>query len=124
MGHSLSRHPKGATIVIVAELQSPPQIDEHQGLALCVDGRDVYDLKVGFNTVGRLPESDVVLNDRSISRRHCVVRVLADGWCEVQDACSCNGTYVNGELILGSRRLRPGDEIQVGSHRLKLSRSW
>ena len=110
--------------MIVAELQSPPRIDEHRGLAVCVDGRAVYDLKLGFNTVGRLPESDVMLAGLDISRRHCVIRTLPDGWCEVQDACSCNGTYVNGAPIMGPKRLRPGDEIRVGSHRLRLSRSW
>ena len=110
--------------MIVAELRSPPRIDEHRGLAVCVDGRAVYDLKLGFNTVGRLPESDVMLAGLEISRRHCVIRTLPDGWCEVQDACSCNGTYVNGEAIMGPKRLRPGDEIRVGSHRLRLSRSW
>lgn len=110
--------------MIVAELQSPPQIDEHQSLAVCVDSHDVYELKLGYNTVGRLPECDVPLHSPEISRRHCVIRALADGWCEVQDACSCNGTYVNGQPIMGPKRLKPGDEIRVGSHHLKLSHSW
>jgi hypothetical protein len=52
-------------------------------------------LRVGLNAVGRLPENDIVLARRYVSRRHCVFLVHTDGGCEVHDTASRNGTLVN-----------------------------
>ncbi len=83
-----------------------------------VDNEYIYPLKVGINTVGRSPDNDVVVADCYISRRHCAILVHAGTGCEVHDTASKNGTYVNGQRIAGSTRLRSGDEIRICDQRL------
>ena len=63
------------------------------------------------------PQSDVSLDDITVSRRHAEIERLADGGYEVRDAGSLNGTYVNGERV-EKARLRNGDEVQIGKFRL------
>lgn len=68
-------------------------------------------------TAGRHPDSDIFLDDITVSRHH--VRFLhdADGW-QVADQNSLNGTYVNRTLVDGQARLRQGDEVQIGKFRM------
>lgn len=75
--------------------------------------RRTYALRPGLNTIGRLPNNDIVLEEREISRRHCVVLVHTGGQCELHDTASRNGTLVNGKLIDQPARLRRGDQIMV-----------
>ncbi len=65
--------------------------------------------------VGRSPESDVFLDDVTVSRRHAEFRRGADGW-SVRDVGSLNGTYVN-RVRVDDQRLAGGDEVQVGKFR-------
>ncbi|MDQ2714913.1 MAG: FHA domain-containing protein [Chloroflexota bacterium] len=65
-------------------------------------------------TIGRGVESDVVINDPSISRRHAQVVRQPNG-LYVQDLASRNGTYVNGELLVGPWPLQPGDIVRLGN---------
>ena len=65
---------------------------------------------------GRHPESDIFLDDVTVSRRHAEFR-LNDGTFEVVDVGSLNGTYVNREPR-NSQVLSIGDEIQIGKFRL------
>lgn len=68
-------------------------------------------------TVGRHPESDIFLDDVTVSRRHAEFRLSDDGTCEVVDVGSLNGTYVNREPK-DSATLSSGDEVQIGKFRL------
>ena len=52
-----------------------------------------------------------------MSRLHAVLERFAAGWC-VTDLGSSNGTWVNGERIWSSHRLRHGDEMRIGQTRL------
>ena len=67
-------------------------------------------------TAGRHPESDIFLDDVTVSRRHAEFR-LNDGTFEVVDVGYLNGTYVNREPR-NSQVLSIGDEIQIGKFRL------
>jgi len=71
-----------------------------------------YVLSPGNTTVGRHPESDIFLNDVTISRQHCRF-VLAEGKLVVEDSGSTNGTYVNDARV-DEAQLRAGDEVVVG----------
>ena len=68
-------------------------------------------------TIGRHPDSDVFLNDITVSRRHVEVERSGDGY-RIRDVGSLNGTYVNRELIESERPLVNGDEVQVGRFKL------
>lgn len=67
-------------------------------------------------TAGRHPESDIFLDDVTVSRRHAEFRIN-EGEFEVVDVGSLNGTYVNREPR-NSQVLQTGDEIQIGKFRL------
>jgi len=66
--------------------------------------------------IGRRPESDVFLDDVTVSRDHALLVHRTDGW-HLDDLGSLNGTYVNRERI-ESRKLTDGDELQVGKYKL------
>jgi DNA-binding SARP family transcriptional activator len=70
----------------------------------------------GNTTVGRHPESDVVLSDVSVSRRHAEIRPAMGGHL-LTDLSSSNGTHVSGQPVL-HHLLEDGDEIRIGPHRL------
>jgi hypothetical protein len=78
----------------------------------------VYPLKIGLNTIGRMPDNDVVVEDAYVSRRHCAVLVHAGNFCELHDVASKNGTFLNGCKIEGPTRLKPGDEIRMCNRNL------
>ena len=71
-----------------------------------------YLLPEGNTTVGRHPESDIFLNDVTVSRQHCRFLVDDDGLI-VEDSGSTNGTYVNDALV-DQATLKAGDEVLVG----------
>ncbi len=68
-------------------------------------------------TVGRHPDSDVFLDDITVSRRHVVLELGPAGHV-LYDVGSLNGTYVNGIRTDGEVTLRGGDELQVGKFKL------
>lgn len=77
-----------------------------------------FPLEADRTTVGKAPENDLALeDDPTASHLHAVLERFAAGWC-VTDLGSSNGTWVNGERIWSSHRLRHGDEIRLGQTRL------
>ena len=73
-------------------------------------------LEPGITRLGRHPDSEISLDDITVSRRHAEIEHTARGWV-VRDAGSLNGTYVNHERI-DEAELHHGDEVQVGKFRL------
>jgi len=65
---------------------------------------------------GRHPDSDIFLDDITVSRRHAEIVRTPDGY-SVRDAGSLNGTYLNRERI-DDAPLANGDELQIGKFRL------
>ena len=66
--------------------------------------------------VGRHPESDIFLDDVTVSRRHAEF-VRSDHGYFLRDVGSLNGTYVNRERI-DETPLVSGDEVQIGKFKL------
>jgi hypothetical protein len=66
-------------------------------------------------TVGRHPDSDIFLDDITVSRRHVEFQREGNGFT-VQDMGSLNGTYVNRKPV-DVATLSSGDEVQVGKFR-------
>ncbi len=69
-------------------------------------------LKPGIYTIGRDPNSDIFLNDMTVSRKHAVVEVGERGTI-IHDRNSFNGVWVNNRNI-AERVLADGDIVQVG----------
>lgn len=67
-------------------------------------------------TVGRHPESDIFLDDVTVSRGHAEFSRHGARFL-VRDVGSLNGTYVNRRRI-DETALSNGDEIQIGKFRL------
>jgi len=76
-------------------------------------------VELGSNrmSVGKASENDIALDDPSVSHLHAVLEHFPAGWC-VTDLGSSNGTWLNGERIWSSRRVRHDDEIRIGETRL------
>jgi FHA domain/zinc-ribbon domain len=67
-------------------------------------------------TIGRRPDSDIFLDDVTVSRDHSLV-VRRGGDLYLDDLGSLNGSYVNRRRI-ESHRLEDGDELQIGKYKL------
>jgi hypothetical protein len=67
-------------------------------------------------TIGRDPAADLPLAwDAEVSRTHALLEQVGRGWTLVDDGLSRNGSYVNGERVLGRRRLRDKDRMVFGA---------
>jgi FHA domain len=66
-------------------------------------------------TVGRRFEADIALPwDREVSRLHAQLERVGAHWVLVDDGLSRNGSFVNGERVVGRRVLRDGDRLVFG----------
>ncbi len=70
-------------------------------------------------TLGREAINRLVLDDRSVSRRHCVVRREGKSF-KIVDLDSRNGTFVNGKRITGRHPIANGDVVQFGDMGLRV----
>ncbi len=116
----------------LSELEAPAQVGGESALVSGVEGLPqgsaLLVVKRGPNAgsrflldqpvtaAGRHPDSDIFLDDVTVSRRHAEFR-LENGDFQVVDVGSLNGTYVNREPV-DSAVLANGDEVQIGKFRL------
>ena len=68
-------------------------------------------------TAGRRPDSDIFLDDVTVSRKHAEFLRRPGGVFVVRDVGSLNGTYVQRDRI-DEAVLRDGDEVQIGKYRM------
>lgn len=66
--------------------------------------------------IGRDPQSDIFLNDMTVSRSHAIVELDEHG-VKVTDAGSLNGTYING-VCADEALLNDGDVLQIGTFQM------
>jgi len=118
------------TVAFVPDEPSGDVGDEELGVAVgeLVEGTGVLVVKRGPDSgskyvldqdvtrVGRHPESDIFLDDITVSRRHAEF-LRTNGQYRLRDVGSLNGTYVNRERI-EEAALSSGDEVQVGKFKL------
>ena len=98
---SLGALPEGSALLVV--MRGP-----NAGSRFRLDG--------GLTTAGRHPDSDIFLDDVTVSRRHAEFE-RRGAYFHVRDVGSLNGTYVNRERI-EEAQLTGGDEVQIGKFRL------
>lgn len=94
-------------------------LEEGNALLVIKKGPDAgmsFTINRDLIVVGRHPESDIFLDDITVSRRHAEIRREGAAF-ELLDTGSLNGTYLNRERIEASK-LESGDEIQIGKFRL------
>jgi predicted component of type VI protein secretion system len=73
----------------------------------------VYPLDKNELFLGRDLSNEIVINDPEISRRHARLFLQGNGFI-LEDLGSTNGTFVNGQRLMGPNVLRPGDVITFG----------
>jgi len=96
------------------------ELERGQGLLLVKRGPNAgstFLLANDTTTVGRDTQSDVFLDDVTVSRAHAVLERQDDGSFFVRDLGSLNGTYVNGEQV-ETTKLAGGDQVQIGMFKL------
>jgi pSer/pThr/pTyr-binding forkhead associated (FHA) protein len=94
-------------------------LPEGSALLLVMHGPNAgsrFRLDGDLTTAGRHPDSDIFLDDVTVSRRHAEF-YRQGGSLTVRDVGSLNGTYVNRERI-EETQLAGGDEVQIGKFRL------
>src|SRR6185369_847857 len=71
-------------------------------------------------TIGRSSRNDICIGDRFASRFHAELKREGDQ-VFLSDACSANGTYLNGQRVSAPMSLRPGDLIRIGVTEIEYS---
>ncbi len=98
---------------------SPEELEDGRGVLIVKRGPNAgskFFLDSDHTHIGRHPDSEIFLDDITVSRRHAEIRRGEDGFA-IHDVGSLNGTYVNRERV-EQGGLRSGDEIQVGKFKL------
>ncbi|MDA8391349.1 MAG: FHA domain-containing protein [Actinomycetota bacterium] len=96
-----------------------PELAPGTGMLLVKRGPNAgsrYGLESSVTRAGRHPESDIFLDDITVSRRHAEFLRSGEGYV-VKDVGSLNGTYLNRERI-EQAPLSAGDEVQIGKFKL------
>ncbi len=75
---------------------------------------DIFLINKSKFTIGRNPESDIFLDDITVSRKHAILEKI-DKDFRIKDTGSLNGSYVNGQIVENSI-LKDGDRIQIGKY--------
>jgi len=75
----------------------------------------VFELSKNENYIGRDISNDIVINDSEVSRKHARL-VLQAGSFVLEDIGSTNGTFVNGQRLMGPHVLKPGELIMLGEN--------
>jgi pSer/pThr/pTyr-binding forkhead associated (FHA) protein len=96
-----------------------PEVAQGVGMLVVKRGPNAgsrYSLDADVTRAGRHPESDIFLDDITVSRRHAEFARQGQDYV-VRDVGSLNGTYLNRERIEESV-LTSGDEVQIGKFKL------
>ena len=128
-GHVLSHGGDEPTTITIAPVEvgdleeeqavSVTDLPEGMGMLVVKRGPNAgsrFALEADVTKAGRHPESEIFLDDITVSRRHAEF-VRQDTGYIVRDVGSLNGTYLNRERIEESR-MTNGDEVQIGKFKL------
>lgn len=79
-------------------------------------------IKPGINLIGRVSNSDIILDDVTVSRDHGSIEFIKSK-CYLKDFNSTNGIYLNDNLISTKVQLNSGDKLQIGKYLLLFSKN-
>ena len=73
----------------------------------------VHEMVKDVITLGRDVSNDIVINDAEVSRNHARLTAQSGSYL-MEDLASTNGTFVNGQRLIGPKLLNPGDVVGLG----------
>lgn len=73
----------------------------------------IFELAKDMLTLGRDVNNDLVINDSEVSRNHARLTAQSGGYL-IEDLASTNGTFVNGQRLIGPKLLNSGDVVGLG----------
>jgi len=118
MKDSQANNPSPATLVLSAkENENLLRVRKTKLLVISgpLQGREILVNRDTF-TIGSGASNDLVIDDSTVSKRHCEIIVEESGY-QIRDLNSTNGTLVQGVRV-SSAHLAPGSEIQLGKSRI------
>ena len=81
--------------------------------------KEEFKLTKQRTSIGRNKNSQIVINNNTVSKDHAIIEFDEDYNCTIKDLNSSNGTYVNGEkLKITPMKLRNGDKIKFGKYEI------
>ncbi len=75
------------------------------------DARE-FQFKDGPISIGRAADSQILLPDRAVSRKHAVIQSTSDGKWTVEDLDSASKTYLN-DLAVRKAEIKHGDQLRI-----------
>lgn len=102
--------------------ESPDIISLRKCQLIIMEGNDKgkkLTLSKNISTIGKMDDNDIILDDKTVSRKHVEVEYKSDSFL-LRDLDSTNGTYVNGTRVKESYLL-PGDRIKIGRTTLEFT---
>jgi FHA domain len=75
----------------------------------------IFELNKGEITIGRDISNDFVINEAEVSRKHAKLTLEADRY-KIEDLNSTNGTYIDGQRLIGPHLLAIGEVIMFGDN--------
>jgi hypothetical protein len=76
---------------------------------------EVFPLTKNEIYIGRDVNNDIAVSDQEVSRKHARLVMQAGGYV-LEDLGSTNGTYVNGQRLMGPHVLRSGETVMLGEN--------
>ncbi|CAN5287500.1 hypothetical protein BH20ACT24_BH20ACT24_07070 [soil metagenome] len=117
---TMSLSPIDVDVDVVEEAGGPQaELEPGQGLLVVQRGPvagSKFLIDKDVTTVGRHPESDIFLDDVTVSRKHAHIQRRETAF-SISDEGSLNGTYVNRRRVEDTE-LANGDELQIGKFKL------
>lgn len=108
---------EGIEEIASAILEDIKKIPEGSSGLVIIKGPNIGDkflINKSKLTIGRNPESEIFLDDITVSRKHAVLKKSGNDFL-IKDLGSLNGSYVNGEIV-DNAVLKNGDRIQIGKY--------
>lgn len=121
--HVEARHAHQDPAIVEAPLSpaapaNVPGTGERPPAILTLPSGQRVELHDGEYVIGRHLQSDIVIDDSNVSRRHAEL-ICANGGVIIHDLGSTNGTKINGVLVSGDQLLQHGDVVNLGTVQLR-----
>jgi two-component system cell cycle response regulator len=105
---------KETVVTVISKISDRPvNLDAALVVIYGLDLGRKFDLTREETLIGRSSKADIQIDQESVSRNHAGITNTREG-VRIRDLGSTNGTFINDELVEGTRDLRNGDLVKIG----------